>query len=64
MRIDSVPGVTFVKGEFLSSTLNVWASLPFGRSAPDYNERAHNFYQLLAKLAFAEGYERVTVHLT
>ena len=62
VKLENLPGVAHVDRDFFSTTLHVWAKLPLSRDAPHYNEQAYDFQQRVAKLAFDDGYQRVTIH--
>jgi len=62
MTVEQIEGVGFVSRDFFTDAMTVWAERPVPRSAPDHNERTHDFSLLVHRTACAEGYP--TVHLT
>jgi hypothetical protein len=62
MRLEGVPEETFVTPSLCSTEFYVRAKLPLSRTAPDYNERAHELHQRIVK-ALPEGWVRATIHL-
>ena len=62
MTIEEIKGVSYVNRDFFMDAMTVWAKRPVPRSAPDHNERTHDFSLFVHKAACAEGYP--TVHLT